>query len=157
MTAAARFILVFATAFAGVVYAQAPSRPEVTVTGVTHNSITLSWTIPPGGGTITGYTLRRNTPNVDGDTDPPPVELPSSATTYTDTGLENGVRYQYLLTAMGASGNTIALPAGATTMQTATASGAAADEAILPRVLPQIHRSVLERIKQRQTQDGRWK
>jgi len=72
-----------------------PNAPlNLAVTGVTLTSVSLSWTVPFGGGTLT-YNLYRNGTK---------VQSGISGTSATDTGLTAGTNYTYYVTAQVAIG-----------------------------------------------------
>ncbi len=80
----------------------APGRPTALAATATHDSVTLTWTAPTTGGTVTGYRLWRQTGTAawtvlrDG--------LPATPRAYTDTGLASVTPYRYRLQARSAAG-----------------------------------------------------
>ncbi|MEG0895081.1 MAG: S-layer homology domain-containing protein, partial [Oscillospiraceae bacterium] len=81
-----------------------PVKPEKPVIKTTagNGQVALTWTAPfDGGSTITGYKLTV-TPSIKGS----PFTIAGSATSYTVTGLTNGTKYSFILTAINQVGNT---------------------------------------------------
>jgi len=79
-----------------------PDAPRNLVATPGNGTMTLTWSPPSsdGGSPITGYTLYRGT-NSGNRSFPVPL---GNVTTYTDTGLTNGQRYYYVVTAVNAIG-----------------------------------------------------
>ena len=82
---------------------EAPGAPgDHTPPVSTHDSVTLSWSVPPTGGPVTGYRLWRQTGAeafmVLG------ADLAAAVLTYTDTGLDPETAYQYRVQALAAAG-----------------------------------------------------
>ncbi len=79
-----------------------PDAPRNLVATPGNGTMTLTWSPPSsdGGSPITGYTLYRGTNSGNRSF---PVSL-GNVTTYTDTGLTNGQRYYYVVTAVNAIG-----------------------------------------------------
>ena len=79
-----------------------PGLPTALTATATHESVSLSWTAPTAGGTVTGYRLWRQTGTgtlaVHGE------ELAGDALTHMDTGLAAESAYQYRLQALAAAG-----------------------------------------------------
>ena len=74
--------------------AQAPGGPgELAPPVATHDSVTLSWTAPTTGGTVTGYRLWRQ--RGEADFTVLGADLAADVLTYTDTGLDPETAYQY--------------------------------------------------------------
>ena len=91
---------------AGAQSTDVPSPPEgLSVTSVTHDSVTLSWT-PPSDASVTGYqVLRRD--HADGITSAYAViadDLGSDTTSYADTGVLASSSYSYRVKARNAAG-----------------------------------------------------
>ncbi len=91
---------------AGAQSTDVPSPPEgLSVTSVTHNSVTLSWT-PPSDASVTGYqVLRRD--HADGITSTYAViadDLGSDTASYVDTGVSASSSYSYRVKARNAAG-----------------------------------------------------
>jgi fibronectin type 3 domain-containing protein len=112
--------------------ATVPGAPTGLVASAGDTKVVLSWTVPnsDGGSPITGYNVYRGTsPNGEGST---PVATAVSST-FTDTGLTNGITYYYKVAAVNAvgtspqSGEANATPQPAVTVpsapQTLTATG----------------------------------
>ena len=79
-----------------------PGAPTLTATA-THNSVTLTWTAPSddGGADITSYRIQRENDDATWTTRYNP---PSSVTTWTDSGLTNGIEYTYRIFAINLVG-----------------------------------------------------
>jgi hypothetical protein len=91
-----------ATASANAATIGLPSAPQ-SFGGVAGNTqVTLNWSTPAsdGGSAITGYRLRRLVNGIAEDT----TDLGPAATSATVTGLTNGTRYGFRLTAVNAAG-----------------------------------------------------
>ena len=80
-----------------------PSAPTLQASAG-DSQVTLTWSVPfDGGSPITGYNIYRATTS-GGEGTTPYVTVDSSTTTYTDTGLTNGVPYYYEVTAVNTNG-----------------------------------------------------
>ena len=82
-----------------------PSAPTGLKASAGNAYVTLTWSPPSsdGGSSITGYNVYRGTSS--GGEDPTPIiTLAASVQTYKDSGLTNGVKYYYQLTATNAVG-----------------------------------------------------
>ena len=79
-----------------------PDAPTLAATA-THNSVTLTWTAPSddGGADITSYRIQRENDDATWTTRYNP---PSSVTTWTDSGLTNGIEYTYRIFAINLAG-----------------------------------------------------
>ncbi|MFJ4714040.1 cellulase family glycosylhydrolase [Streptomyces sp. NPDC088785] len=89
----------------------APSTPTgLRVTGTTSTSVSLAWTAATDDTAVTAYDVYRGSGKVGAVT----------GTSYTDTGLTAGTRYDYTVRARDAAGNTspASAPVGATTSGT---------------------------------------
>ncbi|WRZ94636.1 cellulase family glycosylhydrolase [Streptomyces sp. NBC_01007] len=92
----------------------APSTPTgLTVTGATASSVSLSWKASTDDTGVTGYDVYRGTAKA-GE---------ATGTTFTDTGLTAGTRYDYTVRARDAAGNTSAASASATGTTAGTGGG----------------------------------
>ncbi|MER5948461.1 cellulase family glycosylhydrolase [Streptomyces sp. NPDC001904] len=90
----------------------APSTPGgLKVTGTTSSSVSLSWTESTDNTAVAGYDVYRGTGKVGS----------VSGTSFTDTGLTAGTRYDYTVRARDAAGNTS--PASASVAATTPGSG----------------------------------
>ena len=81
----------------------APGLPTALAATATHNMVTLTWTAPTTGGTVTGYHIWRQTGTESFsllETDPE-----RTATTYTDLDREAATTYQYRVQALSAAGS----------------------------------------------------
>ena len=103
--------------------AQAPGVPgELAPPLATHDTVTLSWSAPSTGGTVTGYRLWRQTGEADfrvlG------ADLAAAVLTHTDTTVAASTAYQYRLQALAAAGAGVRTPAvSITTAATPRAPG----------------------------------
>ena len=103
--------------------AQAPGAPgELTPPTATHDTVTLSWTAPTTGGTVTGYRLWRQSGEADflllGS------DLAADSLTFSDTTAAASTAYQYRLQALSAAGAGVRTPAvSITTAATPRAPG----------------------------------
>ena len=110
---------------------EAPGLPTALAAAATHNRVTLTWTAPTTGGTVTGYRIWRRT----GEdaftllaTDPE-----STAATHTDRDREAATTYTYRVQALSAAGagpRTAAV--GVTTQPTPVAPGAPTGLTVAP-------------------------
>ena len=90
--------------------AQAPGVPgELAPPVATHYSVTLSWSAPTTGGTVTGYRLWRQTGEADFTV--LGADLAADVLTYTDTTAAASTAYQYRLQALSAVGAGVRIPA----------------------------------------------
>ena len=93
---------------------EVPGMPgDLSVTEVTDTTVTLTWTAPVTGGTVTGYQLWRQP--VAGDWALAGETLAADALTHTDTGLTLSASYRYRLHALSAGGPGIPAAVGAIT------------------------------------------
>jgi endo-1,4-beta-xylanase len=91
----------------------APSAPtNLTVTGTTSSSASLSWSASTDNVGVTGYTVYRDGSQVGAAT----------ATSYTDTGLSAGTAYTYTVRARDAAGN-VSAASSSVTATTGTGGG----------------------------------
>ena len=103
--------------------AQAPGAPgELAPPVATHDTVTLSWSAPSTGGTVTGYRLWRQSGEADfrvlG------ADLAAAVLTHTDTTVAASTAYQYRLQALAAAGAGVRTPAvSITTAETPRAPG----------------------------------
>ena len=103
--------------------AQAPGAPgELAPPLATHDTVTLTWSAPSTGGTVTGYRLWRQTGEADfrvlGS------DLAADVLTHTDTSVAASTAYQYRLQALAAAGAGVRTPAvSITTAATPRAPG----------------------------------
>ena len=82
---------------------QAPGGPgDLMPPTATHNSVTLTWTAPTTGGTVTGYRLWRQTGEADFRVLGP--DLTAATLTFTDTPVRASTLYQYRVQARAAAG-----------------------------------------------------
>ncbi len=82
---------------------QAPGGPgDLMPPTATHNSVTLTWTAPTTGGTVTGYRLWRQTGEADFRVLGP--DLTAATLTFTDTPVLASTLYQYRVQARAAAG-----------------------------------------------------
>ena len=82
---------------------QAPGGPgDLMPPTATHNSVTLTWTAPTTGGTVTGYRLWRQTGEADFTVLGP--DLTAATLTFTDTPVRASTLYQYRVQARAAAG-----------------------------------------------------
>ncbi len=81
---------------------QTPGVPGALQTPDTQGQVTLTWTAPPSGGTVTGYRLWRQTAEASWSvvTD----SLPAGTLTYADSAVMTDSTYQYRLQAQSAAG-----------------------------------------------------
>ena len=89
---------------------QVPGGPgDFPTPTATHDSVTLTWTAPTTGGTVTGYRLWRQTGEADfvllG------ADLAAHVLTYADTTVTASTAYQYRLQALAAAGAGVRTPA----------------------------------------------
>ncbi|MEU6275716.1 cellulase family glycosylhydrolase [Streptomyces populi] len=90
----------------------APSTPAgLAVTGTTASSVSLSWKASTDDTGVTGYDVYRGAAKAG----------QATGTTFTDTGLTAGTRYEYTVRARDAAGNTS--PASASVTATTTGTG----------------------------------
>ena len=85
--------------------ATAPGAPTGLTATPGNGTSNLSWTAPSsnGGANITGYDIYRGTsPGGEGAT---PIATNVSGTSFTDTGLTDGIHYYYTVQAVNAAGN----------------------------------------------------
>jgi fibronectin type 3 domain-containing protein len=82
--------------------ATAPTAPLSVVASGGNGSVTVSWSVPAsnGGSPITGYDVYRGTSA--GGESPTPIATNVPGTSYTDTGVMNGITYYYKVTAVNA-------------------------------------------------------
>ena len=85
--------------------APAPGQATgLTATAEAHNTVSLSWNAPSGGGTVTGYQILRRAV---GSEDSPQVLVQntgSTGTTYTDSSVSARTKYSYRVRALGDHG-----------------------------------------------------
>ena len=81
---------------------QAPGTPGTPTATATDESVTLTWTAPATGGTVTGYRLWRQTGEADfavlGE------DLAATVPAHTDTTVATGTAYAYRVQALAAAG-----------------------------------------------------
>ena len=100
---------------------QVPGAPTDLATSATADAVTLSWSAPTTGGTVTGYRLWRQSGeaafSVQGD------DLAADALTYKDTAVAASTTYQYRLQARAAVGPGLRTAAVSATTPAAPAPG----------------------------------
>ena len=110
---------------------EAPGLPTALAATATHNRVTLTWTAPTGGGTVTGYHIWRQTGTGAFtllETDPE-----STATTHVDRDREAATTYSYRVQALSAAGGGPRTAAVAVTTQpTPVAPGAPTGLTVTP-------------------------
>ena len=88
-----------------VVAGDVPNQVTLVVTAQPSSQIELTWTTPVSNGyALSGYAIERST---DGTNWSPLTTAGAGATTYTDSGLTNGITYYYQITAINAIGNSL--------------------------------------------------
>ena len=106
---------------------QVPGAPADLATSAAADAVTLSWSAPTTGGTVTGYRLWRQSGeaalSVQGD------DLAADALTYKDTAVTASTTYQYRLQAQAAVGPGLRTAAVSATTPAAAAPGVPADVA----------------------------
>lgn len=113
---------------------QNPTRPtNMSITGVTSSSISLSWSPSTDNVAVAGYNIYRNHNGTSGvNTTTPYATVSHPTTTFTDSGLIRKT-YNYRIRAIDTSGN---LSPWATTVPTSTGSTSTAVGSSLPVVQP---------------------
>ena len=93
---------------------QAPGAPgDPAPPAATHDTVTLTWTAPTTGGTVTGYRVWRQTGEEAFTV--PGADLAADVLTHTDTAVAESTAYQYRVQALSAAGAGVRTPAVAVT------------------------------------------